>query len=136
MQPSNSSIHKGNIGFIYPAIRDENRYAVPVMNIFSPSKKISMVICTAFLDLNAGSSYIVSMQLHDPSGNEIITSYSMDGIPADKIHPELHTTFLSADMHFSFEEFGRYTFKCELIELLTTVVDTKEIMFNILEGQD
>jgi hypothetical protein len=133
MEPLNSDHSKGKIGFIYPAIRNANRYAAPMMNIFSPEKKMSMVICSAFLELDPESSYVVSMKLFDPSGNEVVTSYGLDGIPRDQIHPDLRTTFLSADMHFSFQEYGCYTFKCELLEMLSYVVDTKEISFNITD---
>ena len=123
--------HKGKIGFIYPAMRAADGFPSPTLNFISENGRVSMVIGTAFLDLNPGSSYIAKMELRSPNGKEILTSRGLDGIPPDHIHPEYRTTFLSADMYFDVIESGIYTFSCELWEMMATKVDEKKIEFNI-----
>ncbi|MDE8556139.1 hypothetical protein [Pantoea vagans] len=133
---SAASEHRGKIGFIFPATRDKNGNAIPVLNIFSQSESISLLMCSAFMDLNAGSSYLVSMSLKSPSGVELMAANNLDGIPPEQIHPIARTTFLSAGLNFKASESGIYTYSCELIEMMQTTVDKKDIYFNILLDLD
>lgn len=128
--------HRGKIAFIFPATRDDQGKTVPILNIFSQTEKISLLMCSAFMDLNAGSSYLVSMSLLSPGGEEMMAANNLDGIPSEHIHPTARTTFLSASLNFNAIEPGIYTFSCELIEQLATVVDKKDISFNIFLDLD
>lgn len=128
--------HRGKIGFIFPATRDRDGNAIPVLNIFSEIENISLLMCSAFMDLNSGSSYLVRMSLKSPSGIEMMAANNLDGIPPDQIHPVAKTTFLSAGLHFIAPESGIYTYSCELIEMMQTTVDKKDISFNILLNLD
>lgn len=128
--------HQGKIAFIFPASKDDQGRATPVLNIFSKSEKISLLMCSAFMDLNAGSSYLVSMSLKSPSGVEMMAANNLDGIPPEHIHTAARTTFLSASLNFSATESGVYTFSCELMEQMAIVVDKKSVSFNIFLDLD
>ncbi|HCB1493692.1 TPA: hypothetical protein MYO85_002042 [Citrobacter braakii] len=128
MDPAN---HKGKIAFIYPAKRQHDGFPSPALNFVALDGRVGLVIGTAFADLNQGSAYMIRMNLSSPTGEEVITTHNMDGIPPAHIHPEYGTTFLSADMFFEVKEYGTYSFACELWEMMTTKVDEKVIYFNI-----
>lgn len=123
--------YKGKIAFMYSAIRASDSTPVPVLNMKFTGSAASLVMCIGFLDLNNESAYLTNMTLLSPSGEKVITSYRMAGIPPENIDQESKSTFLSANMSFRAEESGVYSFHCELWENLASKVDEKTIHFNI-----
>ncbi|WP_149570735.1 hypothetical protein [Serratia bockelmannii] len=127
---------RGKIAFIFPARFNSHGANSPTLNFMVKNGRLAMSMGVSFLELNQEENYLVTFTLVDPSGETVVTSNGMDGLPSREIHPEWKTSFLSANFYFDVKEYGTYTFTCQLINPLYDFgnpIDTKEILFNIID---
>ncbi|MEO2278767.1 hypothetical protein KDV90_26125 [Serratia marcescens] len=127
---------RGKIAFIFPAKFNSHGANSPTLNFRAKDGKLAMSMGISFLELNQEESYLVAFNLVAPSGETVVTSTGIDGLPPREIHPEWKTSFLSANFYFEVKEYGTYTFTCQLINLLYDYgnpIDKKEILFNIID---
>lgn len=128
---------KGKIAFIFPAQFNAHGAISPMLNFKVKGDKLAISMGISFIDLDPVESYLVIFELLSPSGEKVVTSNGVDGLPPSQIEPTLRTSFLSANFYFEVSEFGAYTFKCSLASMMYNygnAIDSKEIMFNIIDA--